>query len=532
MLGPHRLAPICHPASAPTDTHLLPLTHRPFHQTPTHTAPSPTDLHPSHRFNFPVGDILQDKPDHVLRLYVQNVNGIKLDKDKVQFTSLLRHMSLIQADYFAFVETKRETQHHSLHQQLQHSLSRSFNHHRSVFATSPQKIDTYSKPGGVSCTIANDLVGRVADLSKDILGRWTTTKLVRKDGKFINIITAYQCVPHILGRHHTRTVYAQQWAALRALDQQIDPRKAFIADLKSHILALHNKRETIILGGDFNEILGADNTGLLSILRAGDLVDTIHMNHPSEIDVPKYKRGGNRIDFIFISRHASEAVVACGAEPFGARIQSDHRGLFLDLDSRVLSGRLLSLMAPHALCGLQSRNSTDVTRYVDYLHEHFESHNIYAKARALNARPILCPTQANALDRLITEGMLGAEKRVKKKRQLPWSPELIQAVEQVTLWKQAVTSCLNDVDMTAQINHTLRNLDTQIDLPADLESRRQGLKESLTSLRCISAHAAEKRRQFLNLTIISHEAANTLADDKSAIAARHIQKAEEIKQLF
>jgi hypothetical protein len=143
-------------------------------------------------------------------------------------------MRTIQADYFAFVETKLETQHHALHEQLQHSLSRSFDHHRSVFATSPIKFDTCSKPGGVSCTVVNDLVGRIADISKDILGRWTTTRLTGKDGKFINIVTAYQCAPHNLGRGHTKTVYAQQWAALRALDRQIDPRKAFIANLKSH----------------------------------------------------------------------------------------------------------------------------------------------------------------------------------------------------------------------------------------------------------------------------------------------------------
>jgi hypothetical protein len=162
------------------------------------------------------------------------------------------------------------------------------------------------------------------------------------------------------------------------------------------------------------------------------------MSHPSEIDVPTYKRGRNRIDFVVFPHHTSEAVIACGAKPFGARIQSDHRGLFLDLDSHVLFGRLLSPMAPHALRGLQSRNSTNVTRYVDYLDEHFESHKMYAKARELSARPTRCPTQVNALDRLITEGMLGAEKqvkmlgaekRVKKKRQLPWSPELIQVVE-------------------------------------------------------------------------------------------------------
>jgi hypothetical protein len=130
-------------ASTPLDNHLAPPLDRPSTHTLPPSNPSCPNAHSSHLFNFPVGNILQDKPDHVLLVYVQNVNGW-------HFTSLLHHMRLIQVDYFAFVETKLETQHHVLHQQLQHSISRSLDHHRSVFATSPMKFDTYSKPGGVS----------------------------------------------------------------------------------------------------------------------------------------------------------------------------------------------------------------------------------------------------------------------------------------------------------------------------------------------------------------------------------------------
>jgi hypothetical protein len=93
-----------------------------------------------------------------------------------------------------------------------------------------------------------------------------------------------------------------------------------------------------------------------SVLRAGHLIDVIHTRHPNDIDVPTYKCGNHRIDYHFIFREVNEAVLACGVEPFGARIQSDHRGLFLDLDARILFGRFLSPMAPHALRGLQSRN--------------------------------------------------------------------------------------------------------------------------------------------------------------------------------
>jgi hypothetical protein len=124
-----------------------------------HPPPDSSHPHLSHRHNFPDGDVLYDKPDHALRIYIQNVNGIKLDKDKVLFKNMLRHMCNINADYFGFAETKLETHHHHLYQQLQHSLSRSFDHQRSAFATSPIKFDTNSKPGGVFCTVVNDLVG-------------------------------------------------------------------------------------------------------------------------------------------------------------------------------------------------------------------------------------------------------------------------------------------------------------------------------------------------------------------------------------
>jgi hypothetical protein len=284
-------------------------------------------------------------------------------------------------------------------------------------------------------------------------------------------------------------------------------------DLKSHVRNLHRSKEIIILGGDFNEVLGTEDTGLvLSVLRARDLIDVIHTRHPNGIEVPTYKRGNNHIDYIFISRSPYESVLACGADPFGARIQSDHRGFFINLDVRILFGRLLSPMAPHALRGLQSRNLQDVTRYIGYLDAHFVQHRIYDKVQALIDRPNLCPTQANALDRAITEGMLGAENRVKKKRCLPWSPKLIQAVERVTLWKQAVSSYLNDVDVTNQIQQTLTKLAEPITLPNDLVSCRQGLQQSLLALQRLSAQAADERRKLLSTTMMAHEAADNSAE--------------------
>jgi hypothetical protein len=120
----------------------------------------------------------------------------------------------------------------------------------------------------------------------------------------------------------------------------------------------------------------------------------------------------------------------------------------------------------------------------------------------------------------------------KEKRCLPWSPKLIQAVEGVTLWKQAVSSFLNDVDMTNQIQQTLTKLAEPITLPDDLHSCRQGLHQSLLALRRLSAQAADERRKFLLTTIMAHEAADNPQNARSAKAARHIPKAEEIKQLF
>jgi hypothetical protein len=74
-----------------------PLIPPPHHQA-SHIPPASSQPHLSHRHNFLVGDVLHDKPDNALRIYVQNVNGIKLDKDKVLFKNMLRHMRNINAD--------------------------------------------------------------------------------------------------------------------------------------------------------------------------------------------------------------------------------------------------------------------------------------------------------------------------------------------------------------------------------------------------------------------------------------------------
>jgi hypothetical protein len=59
--------------------------------------------------NLPWGDTLQNKADNVTRIYIQNVNGIQIQKDGGQFDVLCKIVKEVQADVLCIQEHNLDT---------------------------------------------------------------------------------------------------------------------------------------------------------------------------------------------------------------------------------------------------------------------------------------------------------------------------------------------------------------------------------------------------------------------------------------
>ena len=93
------------PSAIPTSLERAQTLWRQLFSTSAPTA-SPSDVRPTtlntsnSRTNEPWGDLLQDKPDDVTRVYVTNLNGLQLDARGGKFDTVCRIIREIKADVF------------------------------------------------------------------------------------------------------------------------------------------------------------------------------------------------------------------------------------------------------------------------------------------------------------------------------------------------------------------------------------------------------------------------------------------------
>jgi hypothetical protein len=66
--------------------------------------------------NHPWGDILEEKPINITRIYSQNVNGLKLEKDGGQFTEICKIHQEVQADIICIQEHNLDTTQYKVQQ--------------------------------------------------------------------------------------------------------------------------------------------------------------------------------------------------------------------------------------------------------------------------------------------------------------------------------------------------------------------------------------------------------------------------------
>jgi len=133
--------------------------------------------------------------------------------------------------------------------------------------------------GGTSVTsigkLAHYSMGAGQDKKK--LGRWTWSRYRGKQGQVLRVVSLYRPNPN--SAQGELTVWAQQKQYLLSINDDRDPRDAFLQDLSAELQAWLNMGDHIVLAGDLNDhILDAHITSLFDDL---GLVNLIFTRHPT-----------------------------------------------------------------------------------------------------------------------------------------------------------------------------------------------------------------------------------------------------------
>ena len=179
---------------------------------------------------------------------------------------------------------------------------------------------------------------------------------------------------------------------------------------------------------DANDVLAShgDMAEWLSDLNLYDL----HTNHPA----PSTYIGSSqrRIDFIFGCSHIHDYVEASGTLSYIEGPQSDHRGLYVDLDlARYLhhDATKSSHLPAHART-LKTGNPEMVVKYHQEMLKYYKNHKMEERIETLyknfrTLHPDILKQQLESWDRDQGRAMKSAEKTLQiPKSQYAWSPAL------------------------------------------------------------------------------------------------------------
>ena len=448
----------------------------------------------------------QSFSSQTIRLYFQNVNGLRLQDNASDIIESFLLMQAAKVDIFGFVETKLHCRDHRV-QHILHSCRRKvFDTCQIYSCSSDEDWPTLHKPGGTLLGITNSLVGRAKQHSQDKFGRWIQVDLLGRDGRTISIICAYQVVQfHQAG---DKTAFSQQLRLLRldGIDQPC-PRKQFIQDLSKLVDSLTKQNHDIILMGDFNEVIGEQPDEMASVIKKGHLTDAYCHKHGLANESSTYARGSRRVDYILVSPRLIDFIRHTGAEPFNFRLFSDHRGLFVDFSMPGFFDR-----APNILAKLRSRDliyncPRHIRLYLSKTAEYFLQHNIPSRVKTLLQGDRDDP-KAEALDRDITRAMLFAEAACKSTHRYPWSADLHSAMNKLYILKRVLSQYKTKYDMSLSINTMQATLPVPIPIPTTLKEINHDLNAARREVRQITRDGYKRRKEYAQEKILALQLAN------------------------
>jgi hypothetical protein len=173
------------------------------------------------------------------------------------------------------------------------------------------------------------------------------------------------------------------------------------------------------------------------------LCNPLTIQHTDTAPPPTYRRGKERIDYIFVSAGLLQSVIRSGILPYDQYFIADHRPCYLDFDLVLLFGNNTPTIASAQYRGLQLYDPRIVQEYETALLFQVKYHKLEEKINTLMATATAHQwtdedtKTYETVDQLMTESMLAAEQSVSQKisTTYAWSPTLKRAVSAFHYWK-------------------------------------------------------------------------------------------------
>ena len=477
------------------------------------------------------GDKLTGKPEDCIRLYFENVDGFVIPSNQIKKNKInnkqtyLRQLLLrLDADVFGGVETR---QHFDLLPKVQ-SLERQLDLREGSRCQTSHNIHErfgLCQQGG-TCITTNELTGSyVVEQGNDQegLGRWSWMKFSGK-GVTTRIVVAY--FPCNTRKQAVQATMAQHRRYWRLQGERRCPRKLMRQALVDQLKTWRNQGEKLILLTDSNENMAGGPLARMLSDQDLDMRDAI--NQRTQLPgPPTFIRGQRQIDGAWVTPDIS--IRGARFLPFFFGV-GDHRAIVLDIPIySILGGDIHKISRPTAR-RLTCSNPEVKDRYNEILDLYCVQHRIQEKIYSLfhSGQPI--PSAAcralEAIDRVLGEGMVHAEKKCRKIRAgaIPFSEKLVKAGHRIKLWRLVVKHKITNNVKTRTIRRAAKRCGLKSVLSVTLSTARKLLAKAKNNYLKLKKIAHRLRYEFLC------EREDMAKSEKVRSAIRMIRRHEEARR--
>ena len=442
-----------------------------------------------------------DKTSNTIRCFYINHNGITYHNDYLEWEMSLAYMMDMQVDIFGITEPNLDFNNRIVKDEFIKRGHFFDTYMKMSVSASLQKVGPSPfKMGGTVTGVNGCWSGRVERNGSDKLGRWTYTSLRTKKGKMINVITFYlPCKP--TAQKGPTTIYSQmELDLLQKRKKLLNPRKEILKDLKIFLSSEHEKGNKNILMGDANDNVGDRNSEIRKFLSEVDMEPTYLSRHGDDAKLPAtHDRGSTCIDLIATTIGLPEGTIKrIGFAPFYTNIFTDHRGIYVDLDSTKLFNSTKPDTTKSIFKRFTTRHIPKCNRYLKKLEDLLENSKMFENIDDLEKEFMDltknkkgCKTKeelvlrCKILFKKVSEFMICSEKKsgsLPYKDGFPDSPQLRQAAFQVVRLKKYLR---------------LVSLNILQGDEEESENAKEDLKQAMLTLREAQKSSHMLRQEFL-----------------------------------
>eukprot|EP00957_Ditylum_brightwellii_P135269 10314276-Ditylum_brightwellii.AAC.1 len=188
----------------------------------------------------------------------------------------------------------------------------------------------------------------------------------------------------------------------------------------------HQKGERYILAGNFNEPIHS-TSGTLKLCSNGalQLVDILSGMTEGKFSTRKTRK--DMINNILMSPELAQSIWKKGYQSFDQIVFTDHRGMYLDLDTAILFGADTADLMSHNACSIRTKDPQCMTKYITTAHQYLTDNNYWKNIDKLIQSQESNQSLAEKLDTLLIQACVIAERKCGCKQTEWWSLLLICA---------------------------------------------------------------------------------------------------------